>query len=255
MCNICDDKLINKISLELAHQGLVLPISEIEAKAIRIYDKMQSNQLYSKFTTKTEEYYTLMTSLVCAEAIAAFRLTEAKNIYEVTSILALLQGYCDTFSEILQKPYIKASEAFMDILKRLQFKIDIEFKDKLLGALAHTILASPGQTPVATKKCRLCTNADNPGRMLECSECVNATGDDLIGDCAEHITFGLSYKTLCVGLKLDPNILAINGYMSNDKLKEYSKVVENIIDKAATEMKNYSSDIVIKLYEEINNGN
>lgn len=249
MCNVCDDKLITLISLELAHQGLILPVSEIETKAISLFDKMQKNTMYRRFTSaaKTNDYYLLMKSLVCAEAIATFRLTEAKNIYEVTSILALLQGYCDTFSELLQMPHIKASELFMDILKRLQFKVDIEFRDKLLGALANTIFASPGQTTTTTKKCRLCTNADNPGDMLVCSECGSEPGD-----CADNITFGLSYKDLCIGFKVDPNILSMEGCMTSNKLKEYSKVVENIIDKAADVMKKHSSDIVFKIYEEIN---
>lgn len=248
MCNICDDKLIDLVGLELAHHGLFVPVSKIEALAIKIYDTVNKTQPEAKLNSsnKNANYYTILSTLICGDLLADARLAKSRNAYEAIATLTLLQSYLDKFTVTAKLNRVRAPEVFIDILQKLPFEITFQNKGDGWSTVVQKITNSPGQV-VATKKCRLCTNADNPGIMHECTE------QDGPGGCIDNLTFGINYKNLCVGFKIDTNILDLDKTIYKDELPDYIKIMENIIDKAATEMKAQAQEIFLMIYEEHDN--
>ena len=64
--NVVDDTLISMVSAELAHIGLIVPISEIETSAIKVYDNIQeahkidpNNKTINSYV-KDDRYYNVL---------------------------------------------------------------------------------------------------------------------------------------------------------------------------------------------------
>lgn len=248
MCNICDDKLLDLVGKEMSHHGLFVSVSKIEALAIKIYDTVNSTHPKAKLNSnnKDDYYYSILSTLICGDLLAEARLAKSRNAYEATAILTLLQSYLDNFTITAKLNRVRAPEVFMDILEKLPFEMTFTKQGDGWSTTVQKVAQSPGQA-VTTKKCRLCTNVEDPGIMCECTE------QDGPGGCFDNLTFSVVYKNLCIGFKIDTDILGLDKTIYKDELPEYTKIMKNIIDKAATEIKSQAQEIFLMIYEEHKN--
>ena len=130
--NALDDKLIDRIGQELARIGLMVPISEIEATILKCYDDIREahslapNNVTVDAYIKDDKYYGIMTCVVCANIIARARLQSAKDGYEATAVLAILQKYLDNLSVIAGTERQQAPLIFSDIIQKLEIDLVID---------------------------------------------------------------------------------------------------------------------------------
>lgn len=130
--NALDDKLIDRIGQELARIGLMVPISEIEATILKCYDEIREahslapNNVTVDAYIKDDKYYGIMTCVVCANIIARARLQSAKDGYEATAVLAILQKYLDNLSVIAGTERQQAPLIFSDIIQKLEIDLVID---------------------------------------------------------------------------------------------------------------------------------
>lgn len=256
MCNVIDDKLLNIINVELAHYGIFVPISKIEATIIKAYELITNShpELNLDADNKSDKYYILLKDSACCGLISETRLATARNPYEAISILAILQSYLDEFTNTVQINRIKAPEAFEEVLDELPFKTYFDIGNSGWSTVLPKSSA-PSGCAILTERCRLCTNYDEPHNMNCCSETGEIDADVLIcGECYNSLTFAINYKELCIGFKVDLDILDLNNHIYKHKLPDYTKVMENIIDKAAEEFKNNALEIFLMIYKEYKNG-
>ena len=257
MCNVIDDKLLDIINVELAHYGIFVPISKIEATIIKAYELITNShpELNLDANNKSDKYYILLKDSTCCGLISEARLTTARNPYEAISILTILQNYLDEFTNTAQINRIKAPEAFEEMLNELPFKTHFSISNSGWSTILPRTSAPSGCTILA-KRSRLCTNCDEPHNMNCCSETEEVAADVLTcGECYNLLTFAINYKELCIGFKVDPDILGLNNDIYKHELPDYTKVIENIIDKAATEFKNKALEIFLMICEEYKNEN
>lgn len=130
--NALDDKLIDRIGQELARIGLMVTISEIEATILKCYDEIREahslapNNVTVDAYIKDDKYYGIMTCVVCANIIARARLQSAKDGYEATAVLAILQKYLDNLSVIAGTERQQAPLIFSDIIQKLEIDLVID---------------------------------------------------------------------------------------------------------------------------------
>lgn len=130
--SICDDRLVSSVAKELAKIGLIVPVSEIEQTAIRVYDDIKTaHSLVEGIATidcrdKDDRYYNILLNIVCADIIARARLEHVTDAYEATSVLSLLQKYLDGLSKVAQTEKHQAPVVFQEILSKLPISITVD---------------------------------------------------------------------------------------------------------------------------------
>lgn len=222
MYNICDDKLLDIVGKELIRHGIIIPISEIETLAVTAYD-YTNNLPIDKNTIlfKKDDYYTSLKLLICMEALTELKLIKARNKYEAEAILMLLQGYLDEFASLHNLDKVNAYDVFIDAIKKLPFKL------------------TPGHKP------------EEPDEICAACKC---SGELWSNECYNYITFSLHYKSLCLGIRIDPKVLGNLSQIGKADLPDFEQKLIKVIDKVSDKMKQQVDNIAINILKERENG-
>lgn len=246
---ICDDKLIEIISMELSRQGIIPPLSEIEKSVVLGYTNIRKAHAENNSTVtinrniKDARYYDILKNVVCADIISRARLANARNGYEVASNLALLQGYLDGLSEVAGTIHTEAPEVFSEILNKLPVKVIHVSKTSDIQTNPNEIkITKVGQScpTKPNKQCRVCTNLKDHGDLNLCSTCE---ASDPYESCRDCVSLSIMYKGLCFGTKVDPEVLGLNHHLYEGELSDKAMVIKNYITKMARELKKQAEKI------------
>lgn len=264
MNSICDDKLVTMISSELAHVGLIVPVSEIENSVIKVYDNIQ--KAYEADNTnktvdcyiKDDRYYGTLKYAACAEILSKVRLTKARNGYEAASVLAILQGYLDSLSEAAGTVRTIAPEVFKDILEKLPGVSIIS-----INQLPQQNIACPQPYPLGLppvqlmplpvpmlygskpKELKVCTNSIERHNCEICSACEGAPEYE---SCGDSVSLSIMLKGMCYGVKLPPETLGLHELLYKNDLPDKVNIFKNKIGVAARLLKKHAEEIFIGLY-------
>ena len=253
MNNVVDDTLISLVSAELAHIGLIVPISEIETSAIKVYDNIQeahridpNNKTINSYV-KDDRYYNVLKFATCTEIVSRVRLTKTRNGYEVSSILAILQGYLDGLAEAAGTIRTEAPEVFSDILSKLP-NVKVVFVQSNVGP--QIVIGSGVETAKPPRRTvtglNVCTNAIDRGTCDRCPACSCPDGE--FESCGNFVSLSMMYKGMCYGIKLDPEAFGLTELAYKDDLPDKVNIMKNQIGAMARKLKSKAEEIFVGFY-------
>lgn len=255
--NVCDDKLVTMISSELAHVGLIVPISEIENSVIKVYDNIQK-AYEADHTNKTvdcyikdDRYYGTLKFATCAEILSRARLTKARNGYEAAATLAILQGYLDGLSETAGTVRTIAPAVFKDILDGLPNVSIVTINQPSQNSVAYqqpTEQLKPiplGLKFVQPKELNVCTNSVDRGSCDVCSACEASPEFE---SCGDSVSISIMLKGMCYGIKFPPETLGLHELLYKNDLPDKVNIFRNKIGLAARMLKKHAEEIFVGLY-------
>lgn len=268
--SICDDILVEAIAKELVKIGLLVPISEIEQRAVRIYDDItKAHSLVDGIATidcnnKDERYYAVLTNLLCADIIAETRLSKASDGYEATSILSLLQKYLDNLSKVAKTERRMSPIVFAEIISKLPIELTIAGDDN--GWYVKSVRVkeekSHETTPMAKEPGRYSNYTGNPitkerpktdqQQPRICSTCSQCSSGNCDGcrvcndtDCAAMVTISVSYLGECFGFPVDPGVIGLEiEAMDQRQFDASSGALKHSILRAARVLSKRSKEIL-----------
>lgn len=283
---VCDDRLVEMISTELAHYGIFVPISEIEYNVIKGYDDIQrAHEADPGCKTvdcyvKDDRYYNVLSNLACADIMARTRLLNARDVYDAISLLTILQKYLNKVAEAAGTVKTLAPQVFREIIESWQFPIKFVISDD--GSWSASVpknqeepetpeyptqshstltriepmptelkptksISSFFSKPKGGKVVRVCTN--NEAHWDTCAKCPCCDDfEDSLAACCDQVTLSVSYRGVCYGFAVDPGLFGLNGYCLKDELPDKANVVKNMIQLGAKELKKMAQEIFIGLY-------
>lgn len=262
MNNVVDDTLISLVSAELAHIGLIVPISEIETSAIKVYDNIQeahrldpNNKTVNSYV-KDDRYYNVLKFATCAEIVSRVRLTKARNGYEAAATLAILQGYLDGLSETAGTVRTIASAVFKDILDGLPNVSIVTINQPSQNSVAYqqpTEQLKPiplGLKFVQPKELNVCTNSVDRGSCDICSACEASPEFE---SCGDSVSISIMLKGMCYGIKFPPETLGLHELLYKNDLPDKINIFRNKIGLAARMLKKHAEEIFVGLYRAYHN--
>lgn len=253
--SICDDKLVELVSIGLSRVNLLVAISEIETTAVTIYDRFCASNSSKEFTlssfSKTEEYYIFMSNAVFIDIFARARLPYVKDERALDKALFILDNYIKRLSTVTKVQQFNASQIFRSVINQLTFVKGHTNQDNWATISGGTSSAiTPNDHLDAARYVAEYPNKDIPtSESRLCSNCNLCNTDGLIAydnfDCDGLVSLSISYNGICFGFNVDPVLLGLNLPIDECDIK----VFKNFLGRGCKELKKDAYDIFNALHE------
>lgn len=236
--SICDDKLVELVSVGLSRVNLLVAISEIETTAVTIYDRFCASNRSTDFTlssfTKNEEYYIFMANAVFIDIFARARLPQVKDDQALDKALFVLDNHIKRISAVTKIQQFGAALIFKSVIDKLPFsKKQCDDSAEASRYIASYPFTQRKDEP--KDELRLCSNCNLYGK--EGITCEDFPCDNLV-------SMSVSYNGMCFGFNVDPVLLGLNLPIDECDIK----VFKNFLGRGCKELKKDAYNIFNTLH-------